>query len=595
MERKLYATVSQEAHGTRLKDFLRSAWHLSAALLIQLKSREDGITVNGLRTSVGYFVKCGDRVCISVGDCGADSGLAETPMSLDILYEDSDLIAINKPPFLPVHPSKGHESDTLANGLTAYYHQKGETFVSRCVLRLDANTSGVVLFAKNAYAHDRIRRQLIEGRVKKEYHALVHGCPRYHGRIDAPVYRPEEATVKRTVDFRGKPSVTEYYCEKSNESLSLLRVLPRTGRTHQIRLHLSHAGNPIVSDFLYGDEQDGILARHGLHCSAVSFSHPVTGKSVTVKAPLAPDMEEAAARLPERERYRTLDLHLKEVYGEKLVKLSLNAGLSCPNRQNGDRGCSFCSAGGDGDSSPQISVLEQLQREKARLSRKWKNHRYIAYFQAYTNTYAPVDTLRALFTQALSDPDVAVLSVATRPDCLPREVLDLLSEFNKIKPVWVELGLQTAHDETARRLHRGYDRVAYETAVNALRQRNIPVITHLIFGLAGETREQMLQSVSYAGRYSDGVKLQMLQILHGSPLGEAYLKSPFPLLRREEYVALICDAIALLPPRVTIHRLTGDPPANLLIAPDWTADKKRVMADIRAELERRDIVQGGTQ
>ncbi len=591
MERYLYATATASDDGKYLKDFLREKWRLSAALLSELKERDDGITVNGQRVTVRYLLQPEDSVRISVGDYGADSGFAETPMPLDILYEDSDVILLNKPPFLPVHPSKGHADDTLANGLTAYYHQKGETFVSRCVLRLDANTSGVVLFAKNAYAHDRIRRQFADGSVIKEYHALVHGQPPLHGRIDAPILRPEEATLKRIVHDDGKPSVTEYFTEKSDGKLSLLRVKPHTGRTHQIRLHLSHLGHPLVSDFLYGNESDGVLSRHGLHCSSVSFVHPVTKKRVTVKAPLAPDMEKVVEPLFPVERYRTLDSYLKETFGEKLVKLSLNAGFSCPNRQQDGRGCTFCVGGGD-PSSSEKSITLQMAQKKEELSGKWNDCRYIAYFQAYTNTYAPVEILRKTFLEALSDPDVKVLSVATRPDCLGKDVLDLLSELNQIKPLWVELGLQTAHDETAMRLNRGYNRRVYETAALALHQRNITVITHLIFGLPGETAERMLESVAYAGRFSDGVKLQMLQILKGSVLSEEYQKNPFPLLSREQYVSLICDAIALLPPNVTVHRLTGDPPSDLLIAPSWTSDKKRVLAEIKRELERRDAVQG---
>ncbi len=593
MDRILYAVVPSQWEGRKLKDFLRARWYLSASLLITLKNRRDGIAVNGLQTPVNTCLRAGDRVSLSVGDDGADSGFEPTPMDLQILYEDSDVIVLNKPPFLPVHPSKGHCNDTLANGLTHYYHEKGETFVSRCVLRLDANTSGAVLFAKNAYAHDRIRHQLAEGLVKKEYRALVHGRPPFRGVINAPVYRPEQATVKRIVDPRGKPSVTEYITEKSNGTLSLLRVFPRTGRTHQIRLHLSHLGTPIVSDFLYGNEGDGILQRHGLHCALLSFLHPVSGKTVTVKAPLAPDMARWVRELPSAERYRTLEFHLRQTYGEKLVKLPINGGFSCPNRENGQRGCSFCSAGGLGESGTPVpaSVAEQLERGK-KLSQKWKNCRYIAYFQSYTNTYASVDTLRTLFTQALSHPDVALLSVATRPDCLPREVLDLLSELNQIKPVWVEFGLQTSHDATAARFHRGYDRTCYEEAVEALHRRNISVVTHLIFGLPGETREDMLRSVSYVGYYTDGIKLQMLQVLKGTPLWEEYQRSPFALLSREEYVSLICDSIALLPPHITVHRVTGDPPASLLAEPSWTLDKKRVLGEIHRELEARDIVQG---
>jgi len=196
------------------------------------------------------------------------------------------------------------------------------------------------------------------------------------------------------------------------------------------------------------------------------------------------------------------------------------------------------------------------------------------------------------FLQAMADEEVAVLSIATRPDCLPEEVLDLLAELNRIKPVWVELGLQTAKDATAEAFHRGYPRSVYEDAATALRNRGISVITHLIFGLPGETREEMLESVRYAARFSDGIKLQMLQILKGSLWGDAYAADPFPLLSRGEYVSLVCDAVAILPERITVHRLTGDPPKDLLLAPRWTADKKRVLADLRAELERRDLVQG---
>lgn len=594
MDRFLYAVAGASDGGRKVKDFLRSRWGLSAAMLIELKKYEDGITVNGERVTVGAFLSPGDRVCIAVGDHGGDSGFEATEMPLEILYEDSDVVLLNKPPFLPVHPSKGHVADTLANGLTDYYHKKGETFVSRCVLRLDANTSGAVLFAKNAYAHDRLRRQLACGELKKEYQALVHGTPPFHGRIDAPVYRPEEATVRRVVDERGKAAVTEFYTQRTDGNLSLLNVFPLTGRTHQIRLHLSHLGHPLVSDFLYGDENDGVLNRHGLHCSRISFLHPVTGKKVEVKAPLAPDMEKIASTLFPSARYQTLDGWLHRTYGEKLVKLGLNGGFSCPNREGGMGGCSFCSAGGSGEfaSSPRMSVSQQLISAKNRLRDKWEGYGYIAYFQAFTNTYGSVPRLRELFTEALSDPEVKVLSVATRPDCLPEDVLDLLSELNRIKPLWVELGLQTCHDFSAERFGRGYSTEIYATVADALRRRGITVITHLIFGFPWESREEMLESVVYAARYTDGIKFQMLQILEGSALAKEYEKTPFPLFSEGEYAALVCDAIALLPLSVTVHRLTGDPPADLLIAPLWTGNKKRVRARIFEEMERRDLLQG---
>lgn len=594
MERRLYATVPENHGGKKIKEFLRAKWNLSASLLMELKQWEDGISVNGTRVNVNHILCVGDEVCISVGDHGADSGFEERSMPLQILYEDSDLIILNKPPFLAVHPSKGHVTDTLANGLTYYYHQKGDTFVSRCVLRLDRNTSGAVLFAKNAYAHDQLRRQLMQGGIQKEYLALVHGTAPFSGSINAPVYRPEQATLRRSVDERGKPALTEYTTEKRDGALSLLRVYPKTGRTHQIRLHLSHVGMPIVSDFLYGREDDGILQRHGLHCARLSFRHPVTGKHLSVKADLATDMKSVSDQLFRVERYCSLDFHLRSTMGEKLVKLPLNGGFSCPNRCNGARGCSFCSSSGSGEfvPKPEKTIKEQLEEGKAILSRKWKNHRYIAYFQAYTNTYAPVERLRSLFYDAIRDPQVAVLSIATRPDCLPEEVLDLLSELNRKKTVWVELGLQTAHDSTAHAVNRGYDLPVYETAVAQLNARGLTVITHLIFGLPSETREQMLSSVTFAAAHSHGLKIQMLQVLEGSSLGDAYKINPFPLLTEEEYVSLICDAIACLPEETVLHRLTGDPPAELLIAPRWTTDKKGVLTHIRKELERRGIQQG---
>lgn len=591
MQRFLYATVSETEDGSVLRDFLRRRFGLSAALLLRLKQTEDGICVNGIRKTVLYRLSAGETVRLNVGDCGEDSGFAERETPLDVLYEDSDLIVLNKPPFLAVHPSKGHVDDTLANALTYYYHQKGESFVSRCVLRLDRNTSGAVLFAKNAYAHDRLRRQLADGDIRKEYRALVHGEPPCSGTVNAPVYRPEQATLRRTADERGKPAVTDFLVEKSNGTLSLLRVFPRTGRTHQIRLHLSHIGHPIVSDFLYGDEADGVLSRHGLHCSSLSFLQPVTGKRICVGAPLCADIARICDALPSCERYRTLDRHLRETYGEKLVKIPLNGGFTCPNRKDG--GCRFCSSGGSGEfaGSPDCGISRQLADGKRAL-KKWKGCRYIAYFQAFTNTYAPIERLRALYGEAISDPEVAILSVATRPDCLGDDVLELLSELNRKKPVWVELGLQTESDETAVQFGRGYPTAVYEQAAQSLRARGISVITHLIFGLPGEDTAQTLRSVRLAGRYSDGVKLQMLQILKGSAWGEQFTTAPFSLMTKDEYVSLVCEALSILPPHVTVHRLTGDPPSDLLIAPAWVSDKRAVLGAIRLRLEQTDAYQG---
>lgn len=595
MRRVLYLRVSLKDAGKPVKELLRRRWSFSAAMLVELKRREHGICLNGVRVPVNSRVCSGDLLSVDVGDLGADSGFTETQGELSILYEDSDLIIVNKPAFLAVHPSKGHVDDTLANLLAFYYHQQGESFVFRCVLRLDRNTSGAVLIAKNAYAHDSLRRQLASGMLKKEYTALVCGQPPFHRVIDAPIWKPPEATLRRTVDERGKPSRTEFFLEKSNGAVSLLRVIPYTGRTHQIRLHLSDFGFPVVSDFLYGRE-DGILSRHGLHCSKLSFFHPVTGRPLVVSAPLAPDMEAIAARLPEVQRFYSLDRYLKTVYGEKLVKVPLQGGMSCPNRDGtlGTGGCLFCSVEGSGEFCPNatLSVPQQLTQAKMRLNPRLKGRRLIAYFQSYTNTYAPISRLRDLFSAAAEDPEVAVLSVATRPDCLPEAVLDLLEQQNRRKTVWVELGLQTSCESTAEAFHRGYSNKVYEMAATVLRSRGIYVITHLIFGLPGENLETMLSSVSYAATYSDGLKLQMLQILKTSGYEKIYRESPFPLMSLDEYTDTVCESIRILPPSTVLHRLTGDPDRRLLLAPDWTADKKRVLAQIRKKLEDRDIVQG---
>lgn len=276
---------------------------------------------------------------------------------------------------------------------------------------------------------------------------------------------------------------------------------------------------------------------------------------------------------------------LKEEYGEKVYKISLSSGCTCPNRdgQAGTGGCTFCSAGGSGEFAAAPAPLEQQFEEgKERIRRKTDARRFIAYFQAYSNTYGDVRRLRALYMEAICREEVVVLSLATRPDCLGEEVMEMLTDLAKIKPVWVELGLQTAHDDTARRINRGYPRTVFEEACRKLKKAGIPIIVHLIFGLPGETRRDMLESVRYlSGREPDGVKLQMLQVLKGTALGEEYLKHPFPLLSMEEYADLVADSLAILPENTVIHRITGDPPGKLLIAPEWTRNKKRVLNAIR--------------
>lgn len=287
----------------------------------------------------------------------------------------------------------------------------------------------------------------------------------------------------------------------------------------------------------------------------------------------------------------TVNEYCKKQFGEKLYKISLNGGMSCPNRDGklDVRGCIFCSAGGSGDFAPDRSIPldEQIEDAKRRVSSKYKGTHYIAYFQAYTNTYAPVEKLRALFMPVIKREDIAVLSIATRPDCLSDEVLDLLRELNDIKPVWVELGLQTIHEKTADYIRRGYSLPVYDKAIRDLEAIGIHAITHLILGLPGETKEDMLQSVRYVSDCgSQGIKLQLLHVLKGTDLASDYEKGLFRTLLFDEYIDLLADCVRLLPKDMIVHRLTGDGPKNLLIAPMWSADKKRVMNAIHQRLKK---------
>ncbi len=296
-------------------------------------------------------------------------------------------------------------------------------------------------------------------------------------------------------------------------------------------------------------------------------------------------------------RYFSLDSYLKKTFGEKVYRLSLNGGMTCPNRDKTSQtgGCIFCSAGGSGEfaASPGLSVAAQIADAKERIRAKSDCRKFIAYFQAYTNTYAPVPKLRSLFTEAIRPPEIAALSIATRCDCLGPDVLDLLEDLNHVRPVWVELGLQTIHADTHRRIQSGFSPSQCDEAVRSLRLRGIDVILHLIFGLPGETKEQMLASVSHvASLPAQGVKLQLLHVLRGTALGARYEKEPFPLLTMEDYITLTADALALLPPGMVIHRLTGDGPRRLLLAPLWSTDKKRVLNGIQRELKERNLWQG---
>ena len=300
--------------------------------------------------------------------------------------------------------------------------------------------------------------------------------------------------------------------------------------------------------------------------------------------------------------YRSLDWQLKTQFGEKVYKLALNGGMSCPNRDGkvGTGGCIFCSEGGSGDfaADKQLSVTEQIAFQKEALREKKPARTYIAYFQAYTNTYAPVDYLEKIFTEAMEDLEVAVLSVATRPDCLPEEVLDLLAKLNERKPVWVELGLQTMHEKTAQMIHRGYDLACFERAVKELRKRKIDVIVHTILGLPGEGKEEVLETISYLNEMDiQGIKLQLLHILKGTQLGRMYQEQRnedevIHVMSMEEYIDIVITCIEHLSPEITIHRLTGDGPRELLLAPMWSTKKRTVLNEIHSELKRRNSWQG---
>ena len=284
-----------------------------------------------------------------------------------------------------------------------------------------------------------------------------------------------------------------------------------------------------------------------------------------------------------------LNDYLRREFGEKVYKLSLNGGFTCPNRDGtkGTGGCIFCSAGGSGEfaEDPELSITEQIERGKARVAGKYKGNSYIAYFQAFTGTYAPVERLRALYSEAIDHPDIVCMSVATRPDCLPEEVLDLLEEMSRIKPVWVELGLQTIHPETAKYIRRGYELDEYDRAVRELKKRGIQVITHVILGLPGETKEDMKETVSYVvDSGTDGIKLQLLHVLKGTDLEKEYYAGKFKTMEMEEYIELLKECLAIIPDDVVIHRMTGDGDKKLLVAPTWSADKKRVMNAIERSI-----------
>lgn len=296
-------------------------------------------------------------------------------------------------------------------------------------------------------------------------------------------------------------------------------------------------------------------------------------------------------------RYHSLNYHLRKTYGEKLYKISLDGGMTCPNRDStlGTRGCIFCSKGGSGDfaASKTLSITEQIETGKQQAARKYTGNSYIAYFQAYTNTYAPAAYLRQIFTEAIQNPNIRILSIATRPDCLSPDVISLLKELAAIKPIWVELGLQTIHEDTARFIRRGYDLPVFERAIHDLKNAGITVIVHTILGLPGESRKQMLQTVNYLNTQDiQGIKFQLLHILKDTDLADYYERHPFPLPDMETYFSILAEQLTHLRPDIVVHRLTGDGPKQLLIAPLWTGNKRQVLNQMQAYFKRHDIWQG---
>lgn len=280
--------------------------------------------------------------------------------------------------------------------------------------------------------------------------------------------------------------------------------------------------------------------------------------------------------------YTSLNKYLKQRFGCKVYKLSLSSGLSCPNRDGAISrgGCIFCSEGGSGDfaACSVLSITEQIEQAKEKVSSKISSGKYIAYFQAFTNTYGPIEYLRTIFYEAISHPDIVAISIGTRPDCLGDDVIALLDELNKIKPVWIELGLQTIHESTAQYINRGYTLDVFDDAVTRLNSIDVDVIVHVILGLPGESKSDMLETVAYVcNKNIQGIKLQLLHVLKNTPLAELYSKGCFEVLNMNEYIELVGDCLKIIPSDIVIHRLTGDGPKSLLIAPLWSQDKKKVL------------------
>ena len=292
----------------------------------------------------------------------------------------------------------------------------------------------------------------------------------------------------------------------------------------------------------------------------------------------------------DNKRYHTLNYFFRNKFGSKVFKVALNAGFTCPNYKNG--GCIYCSHG-SGNNYQEMDLVEQFNLVKIPLERKWPNSKYIAYFQANTNTYAPLTVLKEKYEQVLNIPNVYGLDIATRSDALSEEILDYLSELNKRTFLIVELGLQSMHEDTLKFIRRGHDLKNFEEAVKKLKERNIFVVVHIINGLPYETKEMMIETVKYLNTLGiDGIKIHMLYISTGTPLALIYKERAFHLLTKEEYIDIVCEQLEYLDPKIVIMRITGDPIKEELIAPTWLVKKFCVLNDIDKEMKKRDIYQG---
>lgn len=297
--------------------------------------------------------------------------------------------------------------------------------------------------------------------------------------------------------------------------------------------------------------------------------------------------------------YYSLDAYCKNLFEHKCYKIAIDAGMTCPNRDGtlDSRGCIFCSASGSGDFAAKAgSVAEQIALGQTLFGDKKIGNHFIAYFQAYTNTYAPLPRLREIYSQALSHPQVCGISIATRPDCLDEAVLSLLDELKAVYPdkfIWIELGLQTIHEATATYIRRGYPLSCFEDAVTRLQKHNIPWIVHVILGLPGETPKHMYDTIQYLNKYRPfGIKLQLLHVLTGTDLAKDYEKGLFDTLSKEDYLDILIHCLELLSPEIVIHRVTGDGPKQLLIAPVWSTNKRDVLNTLHQEMKQRNTYQG---